>query len=413
MKRIIYILLFAAIFSACRKELPLEPAISFFGASPEILSETAIFRLAYANITDSTERVFPVRFGGTAELGSDYTVSGDRFIFGGDNPVDSIVVTTLKLGTEKTLSLTVEVPEGYVSGKYTTSEYTLQDKLAYLSFTNSYMLMYDSLKVGFTAKDKYGRVLPLASDIEISLSVNEEKSTATEGIDFSFTDSTHFTINEGKTEGSLGLKLLNPHPQDGKDKVILNFRIGEKCGIGETAEIEINLLDTLWKHLDGSWAADSLVTDSLYMDKYWNGECSGLEHLPKFDERDNITISMSNMFFTPSLRSGFKNYFSGLSDFRKGPSLTLDLGNGANAELWTLWLDNTNRDFSSGSKSEDKESLVGIRLFPDNTDSLDLYVIDYVSKSFMPELETNGRYAPEKPVAASPGVFLNMTLIRK
>jgi hypothetical protein len=54
-----------------------------------------------------------------------------------------------------------------------------------------------------------------------------------------------------------------------------------------------------------------------------------------------------------------------------------------------------------------------LRFFPDNTDSLDFYVIDYVSKSFMPELETEGKYAPEKPVAASRGLFLNHTFTRQ
>lgn len=413
MKRIIYILLIAATFSACQKELPLDPAVSFFGATPEIQGETAIFRLAYANITDSTETVFPVTFGGTAEAGIDYTASGDRFVFGGENPISSIEVTTLKLGTDKTLSLTVQIPEGYAAGKYTTSEYTLQDKLGYLSFSESYMMMADTIEVGFTAKDRYGRVFPLTSDAVITLSVNKEKSTATEGVDFSFSDSSRFVIREGQSSGSLALNLLNPHPQDGKDKVILNFSLNEKYSSGEVAEIEISLLDTLWKHLDGSWQADSLVTDSLYMDKHWNGVCTGMDLLPKYDERDNITILMSSKTFTPSFRSDFKNYFLGMSSLSKGPAVALDLGDGVSTDIQTFLIDNTNRYFYKDQKSEDKESLIGLRLFPDNTDSLALYVIDYVSKSFMPELEAAGKYAPEKPVAASPGLFLNMSFTRK
>lgn len=413
MKRIIYILLIAATFSACQKELPLDPAVSFFGATPEIQGETAIFRLAYANITDSTETVFPVTFGGTAEAGIDYTASGDRFVFGGENPISSIEVTTLKLGTDKTLSLTVQIPEGYAAGKYTTSEYTLQDKLGYLSFSESYMMMADTIEVGFTAKDRYGRVFPLTSDAEITLSVNKDKSTATEGVDFSFSDSSRFVIREGQSSGSLALNLLNPHPQDGKDKVILNFSLNEKYSSGEVAEIEISLLDTLWKHLDGSWQADSLVTDSLYMDKHWNGVCTGMDLLPKYDERDNITILMSSKTFTPSFRSDFKNYFLGMSSLSKGPAVALDLGDGVSTDIQTFLIDNTNRYFYKDQKSEDKESLIGLRLFPDNTDSLALYVIDYVSKSFMPELEAAGKYAPEKPVAASPGLFLNMSFTRK
>ena len=167
-----------AAFASCQKELPLEPAISFFSAAPEIKDETAIFRLAYANITDSTEMVIPVKIGGTAELGTDFIMSGDRFVFGGENPVDSIVVTTLKLGTERTLSLTVDIPAGYTAGKYPTSEYILQDKLAFLSFDIGYQMMTDSLEIVFQTLDKSGKTKALGDDLEVSLSVNQEKTTA-------------------------------------------------------------------------------------------------------------------------------------------------------------------------------------------------------------------------------------------
>jgi len=413
MKRIIYTLIIAVLSAACQKELPMEPAISFFAAKPEILAETAVFRLAFANITDSTERVFPVTFGGTAELGTDYTASSDRFVFGGENPIDSITVTTLKLGTDKTLSLTVEVPEGYAAGKYTTSEYTLQDKFAYFSFSDNYLMTTDFLEIEFTAKDRYGRTLQLTSDAEITLRVNEEKSTAEEGVDFAFSDSSRFIIPEGQKSGSLGLKMLNPNPQDGKDKVVLNFGLNDKYGSGEIGEIEISLLDTLWRHLDGTWDIETLVTDSLYMDKYWNGICTGLDKLPEYDAKGKITINMADMFISPSLRSNFEDYFGLTSNMRKGPSLALDLGNGSTADLQTFLLDKINRYFSPDEKSEDKEAYIGFRFLSENTDSLDMYIIDYESRSFMPELESLGKYAPEKPVAAAPGLFLNMTFKRQ
>ena len=413
MKRIIYIFTAAFVLISCQKELPLEPAISFFGASPEIREETAVFRLAFANITDSTERAIPVKIGGTAQNGTDYIISGDKFVFGGENPIDSIVVTTLQLGTERTLSLSIDIPEGYAAGKYLTSEYVLQDKLAFFAFSNVYQMMSDSLDIGFLSLDKQGKAKALGADVEIRLSVNYEKSTAEEGIDFCFADSTRFIIKNGQSAGNLKIKSLNPHPEDGKDRIVLNLDFGEKYGAGEIKEMEISLLDTLWKHLNGSWDADSLVTDSLYMERYWKNQYTGMEFFPKFNERDRITFDLEGLTFTPSLRSEFKNYFKGRCGIRKGSRLVLDLGEGKPADLQTFWLDKTNRYFSEEEESEDKESLVGLRFFPDNIDSLDLYVIDYVSRSFMPELETEGRYAPEKPTAASPGLFLNHTFIRQ
>lgn len=413
MKRIISILAITAAFVSCQKELPLEPAISFFGASPEISEETAVFRLAFANITDSTERVIPVTIGGTAENGIDYTISGDRFVFGGENPVDSIVVTTLQLGTERTLSLSIDVPEGYAAGRYLTSEYTLQGKIAFFSMEKSYQMTSDSLDITFYALDKDGQSKTLRAEAEVFLNVNQEKTTAVEGVDFVFADSSKYMIKIGENRGKLKIKSLNPHPADGKDKIVLNIGFGEKYGAGQITELEISLLDTLWKHLDGAWMADSLVTDSLYMEKFWQNSCSGMEYFPKYNERDKLTFDLKNTKLTPSIRSEFKNYFSGASGIRKGSSISLDLGEGESAELQTFRLDKTNRYFSSEQESEDKESLIGVRFFPDNTDSLDLYIIDYVSRSFMPELEAEGKYAPEKPVAASPGLFLNLIFTRQ
>ncbi len=126
MKKLIYTIILAAAFSACSKDITLTPAISLFGEAPELTETTAIFRLAVANMPDSTERRFPVTFGGTAERGIDYEASSDAFIFGGESPVDSIVISTLVFGTGRTVSLSLNVPEKMEGGKYLTSEYTLQ-----------------------------------------------------------------------------------------------------------------------------------------------------------------------------------------------------------------------------------------------------------------------------------------------
>ena len=136
MKRIITIILTAAaLLTSCQDEMLLQPAASLFSSKPEMTDTTAIFRLAVANIKAGENAItFPITFGGSAERGVDYTVSDDAFVFGGESPVDSIVVKTLNLGSEKTLSLTVGLPDGFEGGKYLTSEYTLHEKFAYISF---------------------------------------------------------------------------------------------------------------------------------------------------------------------------------------------------------------------------------------------------------------------------------------
>ena len=149
------------------------------------------------------------------------------------------------------------------------------------------------------------------------------------------------------------------------------------------------------------------------MRKYWDESYTGMTLMPKFNTHDAMDFDLKAASLNPKLRSDFKNYFLGKSMMRKAGNLSLDLGNGETASLQTFLIDNTNRDFSKDSKSEDKESYIGLRILEgEEADTLDFYVIDYMSKSFLPELVTEGKYAPEKPVAASPGLFLNLTFTK-
>lgn len=411
--RLLTLIAIAGLVGACSKDIALDPAVSLFAPQPEIYEETAIFRLASMAIDTTSAQTFPVTFGGSAELGVDYTVSGDRFVLGGENPVDSIVVTTLRLGTDKTVSLTVEVPEGIGSGKYLTSEFTIQDKLAYFSFQASYSMVADSLDIEFNALDRKGKAKVLGKETTVTLSVDTDRSTAVEGEDFVFADSSYYVISQGKGAGKLKLKSLRPRAMEGRDKVVLNLGFDEKYGAGAECQIEIDLLDTLWSTLNGEWKIDTLVTDTTYMRQYWNESYTRMDLMPKYNRSDAMEFDLKAGQLKPGFRSGFKNYFLGKSVMRKAGSLDLDLGNGETASLQTFLINNTNRDFCEETKSEDNESYIGLRIIEgEEADTLDLYVIDHMSKSFLPELVTEGRYAPEKPVAASPGLFLNLTLTK-
>lgn len=404
------LLIIAALSVACSKTADLEPAVSLFAPQPEIYEETAIFRLASMAVDTSYAQHFPVTFGGTAERGVDYTVSGDEFILGGVNPVDSIVVTTLKFGTDRTLTLSLTVADGIGEGKYLTSEYTLQDKLAYISFPTGHAMITDSLDIGFSTCDRKGKIKVLGKDAAVTLSIDTEKSTAVEGEDFVFADSSHYTIAKGASNGSLKLKALKPKPSEGRDLIVLNLGFDEKYGAGAEQQMTISLMDTLWNCLNGKWEIDTLVTDSTYMRKYWNESYTGLDLMPRFNPNDVVEFDLGTGSFSPRFYSGFKHYFIGKSVMEKGKALDLDLGNGESASVQTFLLDKTNRDFSQDFTSEDTESYIGLRLIDgEDTDTLDFYVIDYVSRSFLPELAAEEKYAPEKPVAASPGLFLNLT----
>lgn len=413
MKRIFAILsIILAVLASCQDEISLNPAASLFSAQPEMTDTTAIFRLAVANVADSTQEIsFPVVFGGTAEPGIDYKVSADAFVFGGESPVDSIVVTALKLGTDKTLSMSVQLPEGFEGGKYLTSEFTLHDKLAYISFARDYKMLTDSTDIIFQLTDKAGKTKLAKDSIEVFLNVNAEKSTAVEGSDFIFSDSTRFVIRAGASNGALELKSLIPEPAEGMDKIVLNMTFGEDFGAGEVSEVEIDLLDGKWKAMEGKWRGDTLVTDSVYMERHWKEACSGYGQLSPINRLDEINID-SEFGFNPFFFSAFMYYFEGKSQMKKGPVIDLELTDGSIAPVQTFLIGRTNRYFSKTDKSEDQESYIGIRLVPGEEEEqlMDLYVIDHTSRSFMPELEAAGKYAAEKPVAASPGLYLNLIL---
>ncbi len=414
MKKILHIIILAAAFASC-SELVLDPAASLYSDKPEVLDETAIFRMAVINLPEGEEHRFPVTFGGTAERGIDYEVSSDEFVFGGENPVDSIVVTTLKFDTGKTVSMSVEVPEGMAVGHHLSAEYTLQATPAFIGFSKDYRILTDSTYVKFSLADAEGKAKAIGIDAEISLSVDLTKSTAVEGEDFEFADSSYFTIKPGEDEGQLKIRKLKAKPEAGRDKIVLMMSHADKFGEGSIRELEIDLLDTLWTRLDGRWKIDTLVTDTTYMMNYWGGQCTGYDLFPVYKKNDALTFAMEDCVFKPSFASDLDWYFIDESGFRKGSEMTLDLGDGRSAELQTFVMDNTNRYFSENEVSEDKESLVGARIIEgieEAPDTLDFYIIDYVSKSFMPELETMNKYAPEKPVAASPGQFINITFLK-
>lgn len=417
MKRFINTIILATLVISCSDALTLPPAASLFTESPEILEDKAIFRLATANMPDSSARVFPIVWGGDAEIGTDCAVSADAFVFGGESPVDSIVVTALRFGTGKTLSMTVELPDGTEGGKYLTASYTLPEPLAHIGLNSGYRFLTDSTEIGFILTDATGKAQALKhNDVEIALSVDKSKSTASEGVDFAFSDSATLIIRPGENKGSLKIKSLNPHPQAGKDKIVLNISYGDKFAGGEIQEMEISLLDTLWNRAEGKWAADTLLTDSLYMEKIWGETCTGYSLIPEPAEDDDIDFDLEGCLFKPSFSSSFSDYFKGNSTIRKGAGIDLEVSEGEKVSLQTFTLSNTNRYFSSQESSEDTESLIGMRILEgetSETDTLDLYIIDHTSRSFMPELEKEGRYAPEKPVAASPGMFLNLRFTKQ
>ena len=119
---------------------------------------------------------------------------------------------------------------------------------------------------------------------------------------------------------------------------------------------------------------------------------------------------------TTSLKSELKNYFNETSDFSIDKEYTLRVGMGEKRTTQLLKLNNVNRYFSATKQSEDKVAYVAVRNITDEAGEtlLDVYVVDYNSKSFAyPLFEDYGMYDTAKPTAWMDGMFINFTLKKK
>lgn len=412
MKRVIYAITISLLLAACSDEVTLTPGISFLTPKPEVYEETAIFRVIGQPFSSADSLRIPVVFGGDAQRGTDYDISADHFMLSSDRLTDSIVVYTKQLGTGRTLNLNLQIPEGFVSGKYTTSELPLQDKYGYLTFESSKSFAADTTNYVVSLCDSTGMTKALTKGTPIGFTVNTEKSTAVEGVDYKFVSPTPLIIAAGTGYANFSIVPLASTPTAGKDKIVLNLNADDRFEAGQYPELEITLTRKELKSLEGYWIISSVNTDSLYFDNIWGSECSGYDLLPKLNESDLMEFTFNRAKFHPLFNSDFRYYFSGESEMSLGPQMDITDPNGEVKSVQLFSLDNTNRYFSAEEVSEDKVSYIGLYPYTDvETQSamLELYVLDHTSRSFMPELETGGRYAAEKPVAATPGLYVSAT----
>ena len=418
MKRIIYTLVLASVFMAsCSDEVSLTPGISFLTPDPEILEETAIFRVIGQPFSSIDSLTIPVVFGGSAERGVDYEASADHFTFKGESLTDSIVIFTKKLGTGRKVSLSLQIPEGFTAGKYAMSEFKLQDNYGYLSFGSARGFIADTTSYAISISDSTGKAKVLSKKATFSFSVNTEKSTATEGEDFQILGSSELVLPAGKSYTEFIIAPIGDTPKKGRDKIVLNITSDEKFAAGKFAEMELNILRSDLSVLDGRWQIDTLLTDSLHFESIWGTQCTGYDLVPKYNFSDRFDIYFLNGLFDPSFRSGLKQFFTGDSNIAFGEELEITDLEGNAKTVQMISLDKTNRYFSSEEASADTLSYVGVYLYKEvidevEEDMMEFYFLDHTSKSFMPELESGNIYDAEKPVATDPKLYLCATFRR-
>lgn len=419
MKKLFLILsVVAAAAVACTPEAAQKPAVSFETALPVVAGEISTFTITVADYAGTDPVTIPVTFGGTAVKGTDYTVSAEEFVWGGDKPVTSIQVTTLVFDDTKTLILNLDLPAGWIAGKYPSSQTTLASKLGYVSFEKSSLGLTGSAEVVVSVFDGKGNPLALENDAEFTIAVADE-STAQETTHFTLSSKT-VTIPAGSKSASFTVAMVGEEAVADHDQLVLVLDPGAKFSIGNYNELSVTIWDSVWGRLSGTWVMNEIITDedNLEANGYWSSLGEGIyDGLPEYNAEDKITFNIAEGIVLPEFKSTYKNYFIGESEISKGGTYQIRLESVRDPEIADVQLikfANVNRYFHETQKSTDNEAFVGVRMITDeetNEELLDMYVIDYESKSFLNLVayEYGFMYAETKPTSADTGMFLRAT----
>jgi hypothetical protein len=400
----------AAVATACTPEVETSPAVSFETALPVVAGEVATFTITVADYSGTEAVTIPVTFGGDAVKGTDYEVSAEAFVWGGENPVTTIKVTTLNFDSSKKVSLALEIPEGWMAGNYPMSEMSLSAKLGYVSFEKSAVDLTGNVDVKVSVLDDLGNEKVVENDVTFAIAVSET-SSAVEGEHFTVSTK-NVTIPAGSKSATFTVSMIGDEPVVGHDEFTLVLDPGVKFSLGSYGEVAVSIWGSVWPKLQGQWAMNEIVTTAESLDAEWWGMCT-FEGLPEFNAADAISFDVAAGKAVASFSSTYKNYFLGESNIVKVDNYYLRTGmGGAGADLLLIEFDNINRYFHASEVSEDDKALVGFRIINDEEtgeELLDMYIIDHTSKSFMPELLDFEMYDSVKPVAAMTGTFLNAT----
>ena len=252
-------------------------------------------------------------------------------------------------------------------------------------------------------------------DIKVTLKAGEN-STA-QAADYEFP--AEVTILKGKNAVSFKVKAKNEEPEAESNTFILVPTFpGDNFTAGQFATAKVVLVGTFAKELLGTWVMNSLVTDKEAMDATWGGMATYENGYPAFNAEDELTIDAT---LVPSFKSDFKNFFIGEATYEGAGTFDGVRVGMQKINLSVIKVTGVNRYFSATEQSEDKVAYIGVRNIEDEETHetlLDVYLIDYESHSFAPEmLEYEGMYAPfdeDHPyVAAMTGMYINFTMKKK
>lgn len=358
----------------------------------------------------------PVAFSGTAVKGSEYSVSAEQFILGGNNQSLSITVTALDNYDEaKEIVATLGSVADFIPGKNATAKISLgvKGKIMY-SFSVKSMTMGETGSVQLDLYTATGAKYTAEQDIVIPIEI-AEGSTAVENTNFTFEGAKQLVVAQGKSSGAITLKAGTL--ETGKDKVVLKTGLENNKGFvrGQYNEITVTIFGSYFSKLEGTWkmSAEGNYDPMEYANL--NGSSSeydkptfdaNMAALPAYNAKDRLIFTEEGL--TTSLESNLKNFFRENSGISNGGELTVREGMGTKVPLQLILLDNANRYFSAAEQSEDTEAYIGVRFKDGDADKMQIYFIDYNSKSFL----VDKIYYDEQKPTATYSPFISFTFER-
>lgn len=358
----------------------------------------------------------PVAFSGTAVKGSEYSVSAEQFILGGNNQSLSITVTALDNYDEaKEIVATLGSVADFIPGKNATTKISLgvKGKIMY-SFSVKSMTMGETGSVQLDLYTATGAKYTAEQDIVIPIEI-AEGSTAVENTNFTFEGAKQLVVAQGKSSGAITLKAGTL--ETGKDKVVLKTGLENNKGFvrGQYNEITVTIFGSYFSKLEGTWKMSAEGNYDPTEFANLNGSSSDndkptfdadMAALPAYNANDRLVFTEEGL--TTSLESTLKNFFRENSGISKGEEIIVREGMGTKVPLQLILLDNVNRYFSATEQSEDTEAYIGINFKDGDSNKMKIYFVDYNSKSFL----VDKIYYDETKPTATYSPFISFTFER-
>ena len=358
----------------------------------------------------------PVAFSGTAVKGSEYSVSAEQFILGGNNQSLSITVTALDNYDEaKEIVATLGSVADFIPGKNATTKISLgvKSKIMY-SFSVKSMTMGETGSVQLDLYTATGAKYTAEQDIVIPIEI-AEGSTAVENTNFTFEGAKQLVVAQGKSSGAITLKAGTL--ETGKDKVVLKTGLENNKGFvrGQYNEITVTIFGSYFSKLEGTWKMSAEGNYDPTEFANLNGSSSDndkptfdadMAALPAYNAKDRLVFTEEGL--TTSLESTLKNFFRENSGISKGEEIIVREGMGTKVPLQLILLDNVNRYFSATEQSEDTEAYIGINFKDGDSNKMKIYFVDYNSKSFL----VDKIYYDETKPTATYSPFISFTFER-